>query len=85
MTTEFQFEEIIGESAALRRVLHEAGIVAPIDTTVLLLGETGTGKEVIARAIHGMSARRNLSFIKVPAGCWKASCSVTRKAHSPEP
>jgi formate hydrogenlyase transcriptional activator len=65
MSAEFQFEEIIGESAALRRVLDEAGIVAPIDTTVLLLGETGTGKEVIARAIHGMSARRNLSFIKV--------------------
>jgi len=48
---------IVGQSTALRRVLHMAAMVAISDTTVLLLGETGTGKELIARAIHGRSQR----------------------------
>jgi formate hydrogenlyase transcriptional activator len=65
MTTEFRFEEIVGESAALERVLKEARTVAPTDSAVLILGETGTGKEVIARAIHRMSARKDSSFIKM--------------------
>lgn len=65
MTTEFPFEEIIGESAALKRVLEEITIVAPSDATVLILGETGTGKEVISRAIHRMSARKDSNFIKM--------------------
>jgi formate hydrogenlyase transcriptional activator len=65
MNTEFRFEEIVGESTALKRVLEEAGTVAPTDSAVLLLGETGTGKEVIARAIHRMSARKDSSFIKM--------------------
>lgn len=73
MTTGPHSEEIVGESAALKRVLDDARTVAPLDTTVLILGETGTGKEVIARAIHRMSARKDLSFIKmncaaIPAG-----------------
>jgi formate hydrogenlyase transcriptional activator len=59
------FEEIIGESPALERVLEKAKTVAPSDATVLILGETGTGKELIARAIHRMSARKDASFIKL--------------------
>jgi formate hydrogenlyase transcriptional activator len=64
MNPEAYFEEIIGESAALKRVLEVARTVAPHDTAVLILGETGTGKEVIARALHRMSARKDFSFIK---------------------
>jgi formate hydrogenlyase transcriptional activator len=63
--SELNFEEIVGESAALKRVLNEARTVAPNDATVLILGETGTGKELIARAIHRMSSRKNSSFIKL--------------------
>jgi formate hydrogenlyase transcriptional activator len=58
-------EEIVGESAALKRVLSQAKKVAPSDATVLILGETGTGKELIARSVHRMSLRRNASFIKL--------------------
>ena len=57
------FEEIIGTSAAMKRVMGQVEVVAPTDATVLILGETGTGKELIARAIHRMSPRRNLPFI----------------------
>ena len=60
-----RFAEIIGTSAALRRVLQEVEVVAPTDATVLLLGETGTGKELIARAIHTLSARRAQAFVKL--------------------
>src|SRR6202163_4818151 len=63
--SERTFEEIVGESAALKRVLNEARTVAPSDATVLILGETGTGKELIARAIHRMSSRKNANFIKL--------------------
>jgi len=63
--TELHFEEIIGESAALKRVLSQAKTVAPSGSTALILGETGTGKELIARAIHRMSRQRDNSFIKV--------------------
>jgi formate hydrogenlyase transcriptional activator len=59
------FEEIVGESPALRRVLGHVQTVAPSDATVLILGETGTGKELVARAIHRLSARREGSFIKL--------------------
>jgi formate hydrogenlyase transcriptional activator len=59
------FTETIGESLALRRVLFQAEQVAPTDTTVLLLGETGTGKELIAKAIHGKSRRRDRTLINV--------------------
>jgi formate hydrogenlyase transcriptional activator len=58
-------EDIIGNSAALKRVLDYAVIVADTDSTVLITGETGTGKEVVARAIHNMSGRRDRSFIKL--------------------
>jgi formate hydrogenlyase transcriptional activator len=59
------FEGIIGQSSALRRVLQMVEHVAPGDATVLLLGETGTGKGLIARAIHGCSRRRDHSFAKI--------------------
>jgi formate hydrogenlyase transcriptional activator len=59
------FEEIVGESPALLHVLSQVNTVAPLDATVLILGETGTGKELIARAIHRMSSRKDASFIKL--------------------
>jgi formate hydrogenlyase transcriptional activator len=60
-----EFEEIVGASPALRRVQRQVEIVAPTDATVLVLGETGTGKELVARAIHRMSSRRNLPFVSL--------------------
>jgi len=59
------FAEIIGDSLSLRQVLDQATTVAPSDATVLILGETGTGKELIARAIHRMSRRKDSAFVKV--------------------
>jgi len=59
------FEEIVGSSEALRRVLAQVSKVAPTDSTVLISGETGTGKELIARAIHGRSNRSSRAFIRV--------------------
>jgi formate hydrogenlyase transcriptional activator len=61
------FEGIVGNSTAMRRVLEQVSIVAPTDATVLLHGETGTGKELIARSIHKLSLRRSRSFI--PTNC----------------
>jgi formate hydrogenlyase transcriptional activator len=63
--TEMNFAQIIGNSAPLRRVLKEVGIVAPTDSTVLIYGETGTGKELIARAIHDLSPRGSKPFVKL--------------------
>jgi transcriptional regulator with GAF, ATPase, and Fis domain len=57
------FGEFVGKSAALKRVLGEVETVSPTNATVLVLGETGTGKELVARAIHGMSRRRNFPFV----------------------
>src|SRR4029077_6863809 len=59
------FEDIVGSSEALNRVLHQIAKVAPFDSTVLILGETGTGKELIARAIHKRSKRTERAFISV--------------------
>jgi formate hydrogenlyase transcriptional activator len=61
----FNFEEIVGESAAIRRVLAQVELVAPAGTTVLIQGETGTGKEVIARGVHNLSPRRERTFVKI--------------------
>ena len=63
--SELSFEQIIGKSAALRHVLELVETVAPNDSTVLLLGETGTGKELIARAIHDHSRRKERTFVKL--------------------
>jgi formate hydrogenlyase transcriptional activator len=59
------FEGIVGKSAALQKVLEQVAIVAPTDSTVLLHGETGTGKELVARAIHNLSARRQRTFVRL--------------------
>jgi formate hydrogenlyase transcriptional activator len=63
--SEFNFEEIVGESPSLKRALAQVELAAPAGTTVLLLGETGTGKELFARAIHNLSPRRQRTFVKV--------------------
>src|SRR5262249_12735095 len=63
--TEYNFEEIIGESAMLKKVLKQVEVVAPTDSAVLILGETGTGKELLARAIHNLSGRRERTFVKM--------------------
>ena len=63
--SELNFEEIVGQSAALRQVLKLVETVAASDSTVLLLGETGTGKELIARAVHDHSRRKARTFVKM--------------------
>ena len=63
--SELNFEEIVGRSPALRNVLQEIDTVAPTDSTVLIYGETGTGKELIARAIHDLSSRSKANFVKL--------------------
>jgi formate hydrogenlyase transcriptional activator len=63
--TELNFEEIVGKSAVLRRILQQVATVAPTDSTVLIYGETGTGKELVARAIHNLSSRQSNSFVKL--------------------
>ncbi len=59
------FEDIVGKSSAIQRVLEQVAIVAPTDSTVLLHGETGTGKELIARAIHNLSSRRERPYVRM--------------------
>jgi formate hydrogenlyase transcriptional activator len=63
--SEFNFEEIVGDSPALKRALTQVEVVAPAGTAVLITGETGTGKELIARAIHNLSPRRERTFVKI--------------------
>jgi formate hydrogenlyase transcriptional activator len=75
--SEMHFEDIVGKSAALRRVLQQVETVAPTDATVLIYGETGTGKELIARAIHQLSPRHPNAFVKlncaaIPTGLLEA-------------
>jgi len=85
-----QFEQIVGSSPGLEAVLEQVERVGPTDATVLILGETGTGKELIAQAVHNISARCNRRFVKVncaaiPFDLLEASCLVMRKALSPAP
>jgi formate hydrogenlyase transcriptional activator len=63
--SEFNFEEIIGDAPSLKRALAQVEVVAPTDTAALILGETGTGKELIARAIHNLSPRHQRTFVKI--------------------
>ena len=63
--SEYNFEDIVGKSAALRKALDQIAIVAPTQSTVLLHGETGTGKELFARAIHNLSPRRERTFVRL--------------------
>jgi len=65
MSSQRGFEGIIGKSPAIQKVLEQVAIVAPTDSTVLLHGETGTGKELIARAIHNLSCRRRCNFVRM--------------------
>jgi formate hydrogenlyase transcriptional activator len=69
---EHNYAEIVGSSSALREVLRQVEQVAPTDSTVLVLGETGTGKELIARAIHDRSARKERPLVKVNCGAISA-------------
>ena len=62
---EYNFEEMVGKSNALRKVLEQVAIVAPTDCTVLLHGETGTGKELVARALHSMSPRKGRNLVRL--------------------
>ena len=62
---ELGFTDIVGKSNSLRRVLDDIAMVAPADSTVLIHGETGTGKELIARAVHELSARKANSFVRL--------------------
>src|SRR5438874_9693372 len=70
--SEHNFDEIVGSSPALLDVLKQVEQIAGIDSTVLILGETGTGKELIARAIHSHSARRDHALVKVNCGAISA-------------
>ena len=65
ISSEYCFEGIVGKSSALQKVLEQVAIVAPTDSTVLLHGETGTGKELIARAIHNLSSRRERTYVRM--------------------
>jgi len=65
ISPEYSFEGIIGKSLAIKKVFQQLAIVAPTDATVLLHGETGTGKELIASAIHNLSSRRDRSFVRM--------------------
>ena len=65
LSEEYNFEDIVGKSGAIKRVFEQISIVAPTDSTVLLHGETGTGKELIARAIHNLSSRRDHTFVRL--------------------
>ncbi len=85
-----RFDQIIGNSPALEFVLSEVERVAPTDSTVLILGETGTGKELIAHAIHNLSARCGRPFVKLNCSAipfdllWRsASCIATEAASCP--
>jgi formate hydrogenlyase transcriptional activator len=72
ITSRHDFKEIVGNSQALKNVLQQIQTVAPTDATVLLLGETGTGKELLARALHDLSRRRTHPFIRLSAAALPA-------------
>ena len=79
--------DLIGSSPKFRTLMADVERVAPADSAVLIQGETGTGKEVIARAIHEASPRRNKRFVAlncaaIPGRCWRANCSATKEARS---
>jgi DNA-binding NtrC family response regulator len=80
---------IVGETPPMRRLNEMIERVAPLTTTVLITGASGTGKEVVARAIHARSPRAARPFVstvrRFPTTCSKASCSATRWARSPAP
>src|SRR6185436_14499338 len=73
LRNELNFEEIVGVSPAIQRVFNSIEMVAQTDSTVLLLGETGTGKELIARALHNRSRRKQSVMVKVNCGALPAN------------
>jgi len=82
ISREHNFEEVVGNSRALVKVLRQVETVAPTDSTVLILGETGSGKELFARAIHSHSARKRRPLVKlncgaIPTGWWRVNSSAT--------
>ena len=88
--TERNFGDIVGDSAALRRALKDVETVAPTCSTVLIQGETGTGKELVARALHERSPRQSRGFIKlncaaIPTGLLESELSATKRVPSPAP
>lgn len=81
--SEYNFEDIVGKSKALHKVLEQVAIVAPTDSTVLLHGETGTAKEVIARAIHNLSSRRDRMLVRMNCAAIPAGLLESRAAGHP--
>jgi len=86
--SELHFEDIVGNSQALKLVLREVETVATADSTVLIYGETGTGKELIARAVHNLSSRKSNAFVKlncaaIPTGLLESELSAMKKGRSP--
>jgi PAS domain S-box-containing protein len=73
LRSDLVFGDLIGQSAPMKHVLHQISQIAPIDSTVLITGETGTGKELVAHAIHGASRRRDRPFIRVNCGALSPS------------
>jgi transcriptional regulator with GAF, ATPase, and Fis domain len=81
-------QQIVGNCSALEMVLQQGQLVGPTESTVLILGETGTGKELIARAIHGVSPRAGRPFVKlncaaIPSELLESDSSVTNVVRSP--
>ncbi len=81
---EYRFDEIVGNGPAIRQVLKQIETAAPTDSTVLIQGETGTGKELVARAIHQLSRRTHGTFVKlncsaIPAGLARERAAGARK------
>ena len=88
--SEMNFAQIVGKSASLRRVLKQVETVAPTESTVLIYGDTGTGKELIARAIHDLSPRHSKPFVKlncaaIPTGLLESELFGHEKANSQGP
>jgi transcriptional regulator with GAF, ATPase, and Fis domain len=83
------FGNLVGQSTALRHIVSQIDVVAPTEASVLILGETGTGKELVAHEIHQRSARKDGPLVRVNcasvhASCSRANSSAMSEAHLPE-
>lgn len=84
-----EFSDILGTSAAICTVKERASVYAQVDSTIMLYGESGVGKELFAQSIHNDSKRRNYPLLQLTVRrflnrCWRASCLAMRKVHLPE-